>query len=119
MENIYKTKLEEEKRLLEDELGTMGQVDKTGDWKAKPENEMLEQEVPDEGDLADRSEDFEERSSKLNLLELRLTDIKTALEKITNGTYGICEICGRKIEEDRLEVNPAAKTCKECISKVV
>lgn len=118
MENIYKTKLEEEKKLLEEELSTMGQVDKTGDWKATPENEMLTQEVPDEGDLADRSEDFEERSSKLDLLELRLADIREALSKIENRNYGICENCGKKIEVDRLEVNPAAKTCKECLGKV-
>jgi len=119
MSNIYKTKLEEEKRLLESELGALGQVDKTGDWKATPENEIMNQEVPDDGDLAGRAEDFEERSSKLDLFELRLNDIKKALEKIETSTYGICENCKKKIEADRLEVNPAAKTCKECINKIV
>jgi len=115
---IYKTKLEEEKKLIEDELSEIGKVDKTGDWEAKPEDEMNSQEVPDEGDLAERSADYEERSIKLNTLEFRLSDIKKALGKIENGKYGICEICGKKIEEDRLEVNPAAKTCKECMEKV-
>jgi hypothetical protein len=33
MENIYKIKLEEEKKLLEDELKSIGQVDKTGDYE--------------------------------------------------------------------------------------
>lgn len=117
--DIYKTKLEEEKKLLEEELATLGQVDKTGDWKATPENEIMEQEVPDEADMADRAEDFEERSSKLDLLELRLNDIKKALEKIERGDYGVCEKCKKKIEEDRLEVNPAALTCKECMNEVV
>lgn len=117
MTNIYKTKLEEEKKLLEEELKTMGRVDKTGDWQATPENETFIQEVPDEADMADRSEDFEERSSKLDLLEKRLNDINTALNKIIENNYGICEKCGGKIEEDRLDVNPAAKTCKECMNK--
>lgn len=112
----YKVKLEEEKKLLEEELGTMGKVDNTGDWQATPENEIAVQEVPDEADLADRSEDFEERSSKLDLLEKRLRDINDALERLSNGTYDKCEKCGGKIEAERLDVNPAAKTCKNCMN---
>lgn len=115
---IYKTKLEEEKKLLEDELGEIGRVDKTGDWEATPEEEITSQEVPDEGDMAERAEDYEERSIKLNRLETRLSDINKALGKIENDKYGICENCGKPIEEDRLEANPAALTCKECMDKI-
>jgi len=118
MIKIHKTKLEEEKKLLEEELSELGQVDKSGDWEATPDDETNNQEVPDEGDLADRAEDYEERSIKLKMLETRLGDINKALVKIENGKYGICENCGKKIEEDRLEVNPAAKTCKECMEKI-
>ncbi|MFA6514697.1 MAG: TraR/DksA C4-type zinc finger protein [Candidatus Paceibacterota bacterium] len=116
---IYKEKLEEEKKLLVEELGGLGRVDKTGDWEAVPENETASQEVPDEGDLAERAEDYEERSIKLNTLESRLGDINKALEKINSDNYGICENCKKEIEEDRLEVNPAAKTCKDCMEKVL
>jgi len=117
---IYKTKLEEEKKLLEEELGSLGKLDKTGDWEATPESEIVAQEVQDDGDMAERSEDYEERSIKLNLLELRLSDITKALVKIEEGDkYGICENCGKEIEEDRLEVNPAAFTCKDCMEKVI
>ncbi len=113
----YKAKLLEERRLLEVELSSMGRVDNTtGDWVATPE----EQTTPeaDENDLADRSEDFEERSSTLDVLNTRLEDINKAIEKMADGTYGICEICGKDIEEDRLEANPAARTCKACMNKV-
>lgn len=116
MEN-YKSKLEEEKKLLEEELSTMGKVDHTGDWQATPESEVSSQEVLDEADMADRSEDFEERASKLDLLEKRLKDVNDALVKIKEDKYGICEVCGAKIEEDRLSVNPAARTCKSCMDK--
>jgi RNA polymerase-binding transcription factor DksA len=119
MTNIYKTKLEEEKKLLENELSDLGQIDKTGDWKAVPEDEINRQEVQDEGDMAERAEDYEERSIKLDSLELRLSDINKALEKIKGNNYGVCEKCKRKIEKDRLEVNPAAKTCKECMNKII
>ena len=31
---------------------------------------------------------------------------------IAAGTYGTCEVSGEQIEEDRLEADPAARTCK-------
>jgi RNA polymerase-binding transcription factor DksA len=115
--DTIKQKLEEEKDLLEAELGSLGRVDKTGDWEAVPE----EQTAPeaDENDMADRAEDYEERSSTLSVLETRLTDIKVALDKIEGGKYGVCEACGNPIEEDRLVANPAARTCKGCMEKVL
>jgi len=115
----YKIKLEEEKNLLEVELGALGKVSNTGDWEASPDSEMSTQEVQDEADMAEKASDYEERSIKLNTLEKRLADINKSLQKIENNNYGICENCGKEIEEDRLAVNPAALTCKECMNKVV
>ncbi len=113
----YKTKLMEEKKKVESLLKELGVVDETGDWEATPENEMVEQEVQDEADMAERSTDFEERTIKLNSLEERLGDIRKALAKIEKGNYGICEDCGNPIESDRLEVNPSAMTCKKCMNQ--
>ena len=45
-------------------------------------------------------------------LKVRYNDVKDALHKIETTGYGVCEVCGEKIEEDRLEANPAARTCK-------
>ena len=117
--NKYKTKLDEEKKLLIEELGSLGKVDKTGDWEAVPDTEVNTQDVQDDGDMAERSEDYEERSSVLDPLEIRLADINKALSKIEKGDYGICESCGNNIEEDRLEANPSAKTCKACMEKIM
>lgn len=115
----YKAKLEEEKKLLEEELKSIGTVDAgTGDWEATPEAEIKAQDVEDEGDMADRAEDYEERSSTLSVLETRLDDINNALSKIEKGEYGICEVCKNKIEEERLEVNPSARTCEACMEKI-
>jgi DnaK suppressor protein len=114
----YKTKLEEEKKLLEEELRSLGKFDnETGDWEATPENEISIQEVQDEGDMAERAEDYEERSSKLSALESRLNDINKSLLQIKEGSYGICEVCKKKIEEERLEANPSAHTCESCMEK--
>jgi len=116
--NNIKTKLNEEKKLLENELSSIGIVDKTGDWEATPEIETSAQEVQDEADMSEKSESYEERSSILGSLENRLSDINKALLKIESGEYGICEICGKKIEEDRLKVNPAARACKDDMEKI-
>lgn len=116
--SVYKQKLEEEKKLLETELQDIGKFDKnTGDWQATPEAQTAPE--ADESDMADRSEDFEERSGTLDALESRLKDINTALDKISNGVYGLCEVSNEPIEEDRLSANPAARTCKSHMDKVL
>jgi len=109
----YKNQLEEEKKILLSELSRMGKnIDpSTGTWEAVPE-EMVEKEA-DENDMADRFEDYEKTSEEVRQLSGKLGDVNNALEKIANGSYGICETCGKMIEEDRLEANPSARTCKE------
>jgi DnaK suppressor protein len=118
--NIEKNKesLLAEKKLLESEMGDIGQLDKkTSSWEATPE--IQTDPTPDENDMADRFENFEERTGTMSVLDARLADINHALKAIEDGTYGICEICGKPIEEDRLEANPAARTCKACMEKVI
>ena len=43
---------------------------------------------PDDSDLDDRNEDFENDSAMTETLSLKLKDINDALLKIQNGTYG-------------------------------
>ncbi len=40
--------------------------------------------------------------------------IRKALEQIDNGTFGVCELCGEEISEDRLKVRPVTTLCIEC-----
>lgn len=40
--------------------------------------------------------------------------IDAALARLDEGTYGVCERCGRPIAEERLEALPYATTCIEC-----
>ena len=111
----FKEKLETEKRSLEEELGAIAYFNtETNVWEATPDQTLMGE--IDDNDAADRFEDFEERSAILNTLQNRLTDINDALMKIEKGTYGTCEISGEKIETERLNANPAARTCKEHIN---
>ena len=57
-----------------------------------------------------------EREKDLSILEnveAELADIEHALARLTDGTYGTCEACGRPIDEARLEAMPAARLCLE------
>ncbi|MDP3726180.1 MAG: TraR/DksA C4-type zinc finger protein [bacterium] len=116
--NYLKQKLEEEKKLLEKELATLGQKnpDVPGDWEAVPDKENTEQD-PDRNTQADHYEELAEKSGIGAELENRLLDVNRALQKIEEKKYGICEISGEQIEEDRLHANPAARTCKKHLNE--
>jgi len=45
-----------------------------------------------------------------------LHHLNEALERIENGTYGVCRICGGKIGKPRLEAVPHATQCIKCKS---
>ncbi len=95
---------------LATELASLGIHDphNTSDWVAIPSSST---EEPDSNDAADMVEELEEREGTLAALETEWNDIRRALAKMDAGTYGICEISGDPIEEERLAANPAARTC--------
>ena len=117
--NFFKQKLEEERKTLEEELSSLGRKnpDVKGDWEATPEKDASTQD-PDENIKADRLEELAERSGIGAELEERLLDVNRALKKIKDGAYGVCEVSGEQIEEDRLRANPAARTCKKHIDEL-
>lgn len=101
-----------EQKKLEEELSTIGRKnpDNKEDWE--PVESDTNNNAAEEGDLAEGMKEFENNRGILNQLETRLNEVKSALQKIKDGTYGVCEISGEPIEIDRLEANPAAKTCE-------
>jgi DnaK suppressor protein len=47
-------------------------------------------------------------------LEDQLAEVNKALERIEEGTYGICTNCGKNILPERLEALPYAELCIDC-----
>jgi len=43
-----------------------------------------------------------------------ISKVKEAIERIDDGSYGICELCGEDISEKRLEARPVTTCCIEC-----
>lgn len=105
----FKSQLESELNKIIQELETIATLDpSTDDWIAVPVAEDLRS--ADENVESDAVEEWNERRAVLAQLEIRYRNIKRALDKISKGTFGICEISGQEIEHERLVVNPAART---------
>jgi DnaK suppressor protein len=43
-----------------------------------------------------------------------VTDLQQSLGDLDDGSYGICQGCGKPIEPARLEVRPQARSCVDC-----
>jgi DnaK suppressor protein len=68
----------------------------------------------DEGDHAQASERQDLSFMTRERLAARINRLTIALERVMDGTYGRCELCGRDIERPRLEALPEAVTCRDC-----
>lgn len=62
-------------------------------------------------DEATETLEREQDESILDQFEGELKDIDRALERLDEGTYGTCEVCGKPIGDERLDAMPAARLC--------
>lgn len=74
----------------------------------------LEEPLDTGGEQANEREDEEvlEDLGASGLQEIRM--IEAALDRIRQGTYGTCAVCGEPIAEERLDAVPQAATCRDC-----
>jgi DnaK suppressor protein len=102
--------LQEEREKLIRQLGELGaneHGDLTGDLEF--------------GDgFADAAAATAERTEVLGLVDTittLLSDVDQALQRVADGTYGICDACGNPIGAERMEFRPTSRYCVECKSK--
>jgi len=104
---VYRQRLEEERARLEDARASLEHTDSLGE---------------ETGDLAIGAGDhLADSASETYMRELDdglgenaehvLSEIDAALRRIDDGTFGTCEVCGRPIDEERLEALPYATLC--------
>ena len=63
---------------------------------------------------ADEASELEKRMALEKRLEESLNEVEHALQKYEAGTYGLCDSCGKAIEQARLEAIPQASLCLSC-----
>lgn len=56
-------------------------------------------------------------SALVRQAEHDLAEIEAAHDRVEQGTYGVCEICGAPIGEGRLEARPATRWCIRCATQ--
>lgn len=74
-------------------------------------------EVESDDGFADSGQAASERSelvASVEALRLAYAEASAALARIDDGTFGVCERCGRAIPEERLEALPTATLCVDC-----
>jgi DnaK suppressor protein len=81
----------------------------------RPE-ELLIEYAADPFDQIRSSTDREMAVQRLDRETRLLHDIQSALAKIEDGTYGLCERCDQPIPRRRLDVAPWVRLCVPCQS---
>lgn len=102
-----KTVLEEEKRKLTGELSQFTEHNDGKDTSFPEYGDNLE-------DNAQEVTDFLSNKPVEMTLEKSLRDVKTALKRVDEGTYGICKYCDKPIAEKRLLARPTSSSCVDC-----
>ena len=67
---------------------------------------------------ATESMELEKRLALENRLNSLLGELDRALQKLDNGTYGICDICNISIDPARMQALPQAILCLSCRQKM-
>ena len=72
-------------------------------------------------DLIDRASSDTDRNTALRIRDREcklMKKIKEALDRIEDGAYGVCDMCGKDIAIGRLKVRPVAVYCINCKTKM-
>ena len=105
----FRKTLNEELQRLKDELAlaSKGVPDDGQEWHVLKNSEDLAAEAVDRG----------LRHAMTQRTTEQLAEVERALEKLGNGTYGLCDSCGKEIPPERLNAIPQTTMCVDCKSK--
>ena len=107
---MNKKKLQHFKKILTEQLEALQDKSSKNRVTTLAESEQIS-DFTDQATLEsdiDMNIHIKERDSKL------IIKIKKALERIEEGTYGVCDECEEEISEKRLEARPVTTVCINC-----
>ncbi|MDQ3991302.1 MAG: TraR/DksA C4-type zinc finger protein, partial [Actinomycetota bacterium] len=70
------------------------------------------------GDIGTETFEREKDYSIRQAVEAEISEVDHALERVKDGTYGVCVACGGQIGEARLKARPATRHCVEDQARV-
>ena len=97
---------------LRDEI--LGKIAQEMGTKLDEDPRMSTLSTMDTGDLSQLDQDENIDYALLNRHIERLREVEDALDRLEEGTYGICEDCGAAINLERLTVLPFSTCCVQC-----
>lgn len=107
----YREVLLKEKEEIQNIINAINDIQKRGSKESSGDLSGYSQHQADLGSDTDESE------RRVYILEKELKNIKSinsALKRIYDKTYGVCEICGEYIPARRLKIIPYARYCIKC-----
>lgn len=86
-----------------------------GELSVQPSDPLLDAGglKSEQADDADMVFESERNQAVANNAHVLLAQVQAALDRLDNGTYGTCVICGKEINPKRLEALPWATLCLE------
>lgn len=110
-------KLLEAERFRLEELKNTAELDSLDELQteAYQESSSVDQHT---GDLGTATFEREKADSIRISVEAQLADVNHALARLDAGSYGTCDMCGKKIPFERLKARPAARFCIDDQAKV-
>lgn len=101
----------------EETLKSINQINELQKKGAKDSSGDLSSYAFHQADQGTDTSELEKQAYLLDKEGIKLKQINEALKRVYSRTYGICEICGEYIQENRLKIIPYARFCIECKTK--
>ena len=110
----FKKKLEKEKEVLEKQYRDLEEGNLLSSQSEFSGVMPFEEEYAASGTTTFERERDLSLSENVKDLQKRVSE---ALDHIEDGTYGTCDVCGERIQEERLKALPYANLCIKCKKK--
>ncbi|MBZ2173941.1 TraR/DksA C4-type zinc finger protein [Schnuerera sp. xch1] len=115
--NYFKKRLFEEKEKILNIINRMNNNEEFGSMDEYHTDLSFYDNHP--ADLGTEVFMMEQENGFINKLNDTLYEIETSLDHVDSEDYGLCISCGKKIDEERLELMPYLKLCIDCAKKKI
>lgn len=110
--NLLRARLESEQKRLNEELEQLKSSVRPADERREGSPFGKREEE------ATESFELERRLTLEKRLRDQLADVGHALQKFEDGSYGLCDNCGKPIAPARMEALPHASLCLDCKARL-